>query len=194
MAQVQKKEIKDKIIASAKMEFFKEGYDGANMRNIAGGAGVTAGNLYKYFSNKDELYNAVVSQAYIKINEVIERNTQMAISIQREVTSDEVAAFIRGASSNLIKMIVDDSVSIFSEDRLSMLILLRDRKGNPEINMKYSLIEWIQFCLSDKGEISKYLAHSFVEGLISIALDFDDDKAASEIIEKFVNFYFVKEH
>ena len=61
MAQVLKEAVKDKIIAAAKEEFLKKGYKEASMRAIARKSKMTVGNLYRYFSSKEEMIIHIVS-------------------------------------------------------------------------------------------------------------------------------------
>ena len=49
------------IMESAKKEFMSKGYEKASLRTIAQNAGVTTGALYIRFSNKNELFSALVS-------------------------------------------------------------------------------------------------------------------------------------
>jgi len=47
------------ILASARKAFAKSGYDGAGVREIAAGAGVTAMLVNRYFGSKEKLFAAV---------------------------------------------------------------------------------------------------------------------------------------
>lgn len=49
------------ILASAREAFARAGYDGAGMREIAAGAGVTAMLVNRYFGSKEELFAEVVT-------------------------------------------------------------------------------------------------------------------------------------
>ena len=124
MAQVLKQEVRDRIIQSAKIEFYRAGYDGANMRNIASGADITVGNLYRYFENKDYLYEEVIGKVYTLVNSTIERITETNISMNREIDPTAVKVLKMDKKYNYIRKIIDEIISLFSEDRLSMLILL----------------------------------------------------------------------
>lgn len=55
-----KKGIDEKIIASAKTEFLREGYFGASLRKIAAGAGTSTGAIYARYERKEELLSAVI--------------------------------------------------------------------------------------------------------------------------------------
>lgn len=49
------------ILEAARKCFAKDGYAGATVAAIAKDAGVSSGLLYRFFDNKDELFNAVLS-------------------------------------------------------------------------------------------------------------------------------------
>jgi len=50
-----------RILESARGVFFRDGFMAANLDEVAQGAGVAKGTLYRYFENKAELYVAVLS-------------------------------------------------------------------------------------------------------------------------------------
>jgi AcrR family transcriptional regulator len=50
------------ILASARTAFTRAGYDGAGVREIATGAGVTAMLVNRYFGSKEQLFAEVVAQ------------------------------------------------------------------------------------------------------------------------------------
>ncbi|MGI6622212.1 MAG: TetR/AcrR family transcriptional regulator [Acetivibrionales bacterium] len=58
--QVIKPKIRESILASAEKEFSEKGFSAASVRSIACNAGTSAGNLYKYYKNKEALFLAVV--------------------------------------------------------------------------------------------------------------------------------------
>jgi len=61
--QVLKESVRNAIIEGAIAEFFERGYQNANMRRIADSANITVGNIYRYFRNKEALFNAVLQPA-----------------------------------------------------------------------------------------------------------------------------------
>ena len=54
--QVQKEDIRGRVLTVAKRQFERKGYSKTSMREIAELAGVGVGNIYNYFTNKDELF------------------------------------------------------------------------------------------------------------------------------------------
>src|SRR5262245_50498090 len=52
---------REAILASARTAFARAGYDGAGLREIGAGAGVTAMMVNRYFGSKEELFAEVVA-------------------------------------------------------------------------------------------------------------------------------------
>lgn len=70
--QTQKSDIKFRITDIARNEFFKNGYKGASMRDIAVKSGVGLSNIYNYFKNKDEIMKEVLSPLINAMDEITE--------------------------------------------------------------------------------------------------------------------------
>ena len=47
-----------KLLEAAKTEFLTKGFRNASLRNIAASAGVTTGAIYRYYANKEALFDA----------------------------------------------------------------------------------------------------------------------------------------
>lgn len=52
----------DAILDSVKATFAAKGFDGASMQDLAQGAGMSAGNFYRYFRSKSALVEAMVER------------------------------------------------------------------------------------------------------------------------------------
>jgi AcrR family transcriptional regulator len=64
VAQRLKPEIRDDLLRAAEGVFAEHGYAGATMAAIAHGAGISTGNVYRYFETKETLFDAVVSDDF----------------------------------------------------------------------------------------------------------------------------------
>jgi AcrR family transcriptional regulator len=62
-----KEDTRDRILAAGRDEFMRAGFAAASMRAIAGAAGISPGNLYRYFAGKEALFQAVVQPAYARL-------------------------------------------------------------------------------------------------------------------------------
>ena len=58
--QTLKTTVKEHIIAAATQEFKTKGYEAASLRLIAQEANISVGNVYRYFVNKEHLFESVV--------------------------------------------------------------------------------------------------------------------------------------
>ncbi len=52
----------EKLLEAGKQEFLERGFQGASMRSIAAAAGVTTGALYRYYTDKAALLDALVQE------------------------------------------------------------------------------------------------------------------------------------
>ena len=59
--QAPKDNIRQSILSEAKAEFFNRGFHRANVRNIAKRCGISVGNIYNYFSGKNDILHELVS-------------------------------------------------------------------------------------------------------------------------------------
>ena len=59
--QLRNDELAERILEAAKSEFLEKGYRQASVRSIAASVGVTTGALYRYYANKEALFDALVS-------------------------------------------------------------------------------------------------------------------------------------
>ena len=64
MAQYLKDEMRADICVAALKVFARDGYQGARMSDIADCAGISSGNIYRYFKNKDDLFYSVVDAGF----------------------------------------------------------------------------------------------------------------------------------
>jgi len=60
--QVLKDEVRERILISAENLFYQYGYAGTTARKIAEQSGTSVSNLYKYFKNKEEIFQETLSE------------------------------------------------------------------------------------------------------------------------------------
>lgn len=71
LMQILKEAIKNEILKAASREFNEKGFQAASMRKIAAKAGITPGNIYRYFSSKEMLLEAVVTPIMTDLNQAL---------------------------------------------------------------------------------------------------------------------------
>ena len=64
-------ERRERILDAARIEFIKNGYEGASLNTIISEAGISKGSLYYYFEDKLDLYLTVLSHVMIVLQQTI---------------------------------------------------------------------------------------------------------------------------
>ena len=121
--QTQKDEIKNRILEAALEEFLVEGYQNSSLRNIAQQAGITVGNIYSYFTSKEDLFDSVLEPAL----------EQMQQLVNVQVPKEEILSL--STISELTKLIS----KVFMKNRSEFLILMNGSAGSKHENMKVEL-------------------------------------------------------
>jgi AcrR family transcriptional regulator len=57
------------LLEAGKQAFLTFGFQGASLRNIAAGLGVTTGSIYRYYSDKESLFDALVEEPARELEE-----------------------------------------------------------------------------------------------------------------------------
>jgi len=90
-----KVEMKDLILRAALKSFFKNGYDGTNLRLVASHVGIVAPSIYNYFKNKQDLLFSCLELELISLVE----KTKNAIAPHNNDPKAQLAAYIRAQIS-----------------------------------------------------------------------------------------------
>lgn len=139
--QYTKQEVRNRILTSARQEFYEKGYEGAAMRSIAAAAGTSLGNLYRYYKNKQELYAAVVGSV---VDECVDRTEKRfdvsPDGIERSVNG--MVSFV-GENREVFKILVSgpaeyytDFLRRFSESLSHILYAYARKTGSEALQQK----------------------------------------------------------
>ncbi|KGG80433.1 MULTISPECIES: TetR/AcrR family transcriptional regulator [Caloranaerobacter] len=188
--QILKDEIRDNIYNAALKEFKEKGYEKASMRDIAKKAGVSVGNMYRYFKNKDDLFYAVIGPVY---NELIK-----FISEQKALD-----AFDRETVNLNIDVQASELVGIYLKYKEELLILIDGSKGSKYECAKEEIVKLVQNVIINilkiKAENSNIntepyfayvLSKSVIEGVMLILKHYDNDEKVKDMVRQFVGFIF----
>ncbi len=191
--QVQKQEVKDRIYEVALVEFRENGYLNSSMRSIAKAAGMTVGNLYRYFKNKDDLFYAVINPVYKRVTKLI---------------TDHGHPHPNTETDKFILFLTDSIISIFSEYRYELLILIDGTKGTIYEDVKFKITEMIKnhkrnFVDSPSNSGNFYnlpdnyinftmelISSTFIEGLIKILKSYTKEEDLRYLITILTKFCF----
>ncbi|MBH1939999.1 TetR/AcrR family transcriptional regulator [Mobilitalea sibirica] len=185
-----KEEIRNNIIAAALEEFTKKGYQDASMRVIASNAGIAIGSVYRYFKNKDELFNSIVDPIYTSFTSMILELYQTEGVISR--------------MHSIAKEITDKVMEFYEEHEAILLILIDKSKGSKYENIKEELIRLLNYRLKNElGPIFKetgvklqdeyilyVVAASFIEGFFMIINKYKNLSMMKEMINQLLIVYF----
>ncbi len=184
--QVLKDEIREKIRLSAIEEFKKNGYGKASMRAIASQAGISVGNLYRYFENKHSLFSFIVQP-------VVDHLKELEIHYQYHCNS------MKMNTMDYLDLIIGSMVKARKGRKDELYILLEKSQGSSYEKMKqnfsdgfekYFIMNILPQVSKDRkiirGELfSKALAVCAVEGTCIMLRESKNEK---EFIENMIQF------
>lgn len=121
--QVQKVNIRNRILKVSESLFLEKGYKDTSMRDIAGKAGVSLCNIYNYFENKDKIYEEVLSPLLRKMDGIIEEHRNMKITeyIDRKMLMEN-----RQSRSSVIAYLMEQSEHFSIKRNMQLITNLVD--------------------------------------------------------------------
>ena len=123
--QTQKEEIREAILTAAAEEFLSYGYQKTAMRNIAKNAGITAGNIYAYFENKEALMDAIVEPTLQEIR-------QLLTAASKGEAMDEFT----------VAQLAEAITAVFLKNRTQFMILIEGSAGSKYENTGKEIIRF----------------------------------------------------
>lgn len=178
-----KREIKDKILAAAVDEFKEHGYSDASIRNIANNAEISLGNIYRYFTNKEALYFAVINPFMESVKQSIEQEFVFVGKSMKEV-SEILVEFLMKYSDEL--MIIRKGNTVHYEMFINYIVGVISRKikemmkdSFPEIEEKIS-----------NPEFYDAVAEGFLTSFFKILHNDDSPKVLERSARELITFYF----
>lgn len=167
--QIQKDEVRQKILNAATEEFLNNEYRKASLRNIAKNAEITVSNIYRYFQNKAELYIAVVEPAW--------QGIQSLILLDKENTN---------TSPQTLLTLSEEIVKVYMANRSPFEILLMGDSDTPRKDTRETLLKLVMGHIHDgifaSGQfdcddvVIKALATAVSEAMICILATFDGNE------------------
>jgi len=168
--QIKKDDVNTRILSSAENEFYEKGYSASSMRRIAGAAGMTPGNLYSYYSGKEDLLSAVLSGPVGSIRDYIE-------TIRRDTVMDE------GALAEITGSIID----LYLNFRRPFMILMFGVRGTVFEGFRDMVTKAVaerlrrDYFAQSKRDFDPFLpsaaAEALISGLLEIFSRYPDDEA-----------------
>ena len=188
--QVQKENIRKKILMSARKEFFKKGFKEASMRTIAGKSGVGLSNIYNYFKNKDDILNEVLSPLIMAFERIMKEHNKP------EYISTDIFTSEKYQLENINRF-----VGLITRYRKELDLLLFKSHGSrfenfmDEYSDKHTRLG-LQYLHKMKEkypkintDISAFFIHTMSSWWLSIIGEIVSHELSAEEIEKFVSEY-----
>jgi AcrR family transcriptional regulator len=191
--QIVKKEIESRIIDSAITEFSRCGYEKASMRNIAKSAETSVSNTYNYFKNKEQLFTKIIGPVYEFVKNMAAQTVEN--NSGRGLQGDDILAFTRSISDNLLKM--------NERQRLLLVILAEKSQGTKYEKSKEEFTMVIKLHIAEaiaslgnqntpqhnQDYILGIIAANYVDGLFNILKDFRSRQWAEENIRVLLTYH-----
>ena len=206
MAQVLKEEVREKIIKSAVDEFIEKGYDYASMRKIGKKAGITAGNIYRYFESKERLLMEIVNPVLVKLDFFMNDITNNELNL-RELPNNKNKFLFENTTINSLSLLTAFSrfiIELFKEYKNEIIILLTNKEVLSSQEKNIDLNNWLLelFKVNFKFQMNKKkldeedkiyinaIQKSFVSGIVEIARNCESSVDLQDILERYIKFYF----
>lgn len=159
------------------------------MRGIAARVGITAGNLYRYFKNKDELFDSIVSPVYNMLFYHIEHhNAEHEHVHDQEFTEETVLRLINQGSERI--------GAVLKKFRKGFLILVDGSAGTKYAGVKELAVKRLAEHMAEHhserkdGEkiehfhtLARAVAVSFIEGYLDIIRTESSDELIMETVK-----------
>lgn len=118
---------------AAKAEFMAKGFREASLRSIVRTAGVTTGAFYGYYNSKEELFAALVDEAYHTILNRYHRALYEFEELPEEVQPEKMGTSSQAAMQEMLLYMFDH--------REEFLLLLQCAEGTHYANMVDEMVE-----------------------------------------------------
>ncbi len=195
MAQKLKDEVRQAIIAAAKEEFLERGYEDASMRSIAQKAGITVGNIYRYFDNKDDLNRQILAQTSDDIKDLLRSFRIDSLSKQPRVFD---MSLDNQDLNELMNRFTDSMVDLYFRKRSEFNIILSNEDLNRRIRKWFSdsfgTLIYQKYSYADQRQMREYLSSAYSEAVFAGMKDIfmkgiEDEKTLRLILKNFLSHF-----
>lgn len=195
MPQILKEEIKDMIDKAALLQFYKKGYQKATMSDIAKEAGISTGNIYRYYHSKDELFYSAIPQSFIN---------DMLSLIKTKLSSLNEMSIEKARFSSVMKLVDDQAVEFIIKHKMQIIVAVERSKGTKYENLKdnirdmliRNLREYIKHLgkkgfINDriKNDILKIITANFIQAFLEIIKNYEKGNDLAHAYESLLEYH-----
>lgn len=187
--QYQKEDVRKRIVDSAKTEFLRVGYYRASMLQISNRAKVPIGNLYRYFSSKSALFDAIVGTARERILDGVKNG--MGFDPKAEKFTEE-------GFKNKIQEVAINFLGIARDYQKETILLLQKSEGSAYAGFIDEIIACVKDILDERVRkasgtpddfIFNLIADNVTRGAFRILIERPFEEQLEELV-KLLTFYF----
>jgi AcrR family transcriptional regulator len=156
--------IRENILAASLKEFKEHGFLEANMRNIAWQAGITVGNIYRYFKSKDALFQEIMEPVKECMMSLLLVDGGRPDKLNLDAIMESVLQVCRRYSSELLVLIYKSKGSVYENIKEEFIRLIEKR-----------LEEEVLLSANREESLGYIMAATFVEGVFIILKKYEPD-------------------
>lgn len=188
-----KDEVRQRIIRAASEEFFTEGFAEASIRVIAKNAGISSGNVYRYFSSKALIFDEIVGDVYKLFQEQL-REISLNMKQGQHVNSE--------VSVDCIKHLEATLLSLFESHRKEMSMLLFKSQGSYYEHIRSDLhkvttqsiqfafpMEHLAFAQADRQLWAESVASGIIESTCYLLANSNDQTPVAGLLAEYLTMY-----
>lgn len=131
--QILKPELRQRVLDAAEGEFAEAGYRGATMAAIAARAGVSTGNLYRYFAGKDALFGTLFPTEFAD---------ELLRLLRKRVRSLTLAADLETLDATA-QADAEELLAFWIANRRKVVVLLDRADGSPFADFRERFVDAI---------------------------------------------------
>lgn len=188
MPQVRKPEMRDAFVAAAARAFAELGFAATSMADVAARADSSVGNLYKYFSSKQQLFDAAVPAELVQ--ELTRRTRERMKAFGRAKDVREID------SGDEYHAVAGELLDYCLAHRDQVVVVLARAEGTPFSSFSHNFVQRLREWALDYARVAypelkpspafsfvlERAYRSFVAGLAQALQSFPDDAEARRVI------------
>jgi AcrR family transcriptional regulator len=195
MPQIRKHEIEERILAAARRVLAERGFAATTIAAVAEEAGVSTGNVYRYFDGKDALFAAAVPDAVARELRRLIRRRVRALEGVADVGALPAGAPYRLLSAELLRFCV--------RHRLEVVIILGRAAGTRFEGAAELMVRELTRLATEYGRtlcppravdattrfVLGQLYRGFVAAMVAILVRFDGEPAIAAAVERYADYH-----
>ncbi|WP_028777144.1 TetR/AcrR family transcriptional regulator [Shimazuella kribbensis] len=189
-----KEEVRNAIVKAAFEEFSEHGYLEASMRRISAAAQISTGNIYRYFSGKEELFDHIIGSVYAKYSTYTKEYLQ-TVDLYSNQDETAIVAFLEQVSTTY--------VTLLKTTGPRLRLMMCKSQGSKYEGLKLEMIEFTEKLLLQTFSLAKpieqlsqfelaeikVLATTLIDGLVFIIDQYEEHEIFSFLIDRLISIH-----